>query len=96
MEVYKFNPNSTAPCPDILQGKTEKEFLQSKFDSIIWYQELLHCGTYKLAGWLFNFNDVLKVYVVKQYDGWAEYRALSKTALRKAISGTILKIIEVK
>jgi hypothetical protein len=46
-------------------------------------------------GWCFDFSDILKTFVVKQYGSWTEYKAIDKTALRKMIYGRIDKIIDV-
>lgn len=48
-----------------------------------------------VMGWCFDFSDILKTFVVKQYDNWTEYKAIDKTALRNMIFGRIDKIIEV-
>jgi hypothetical protein len=51
-----------------------------------------------LEGWRFDFSDVLKTFVVKQYNQnqWTEYKATDKSALRGMLYGRIDKIIEVK
>lgn len=48
-----------------------------------------------LMGYRFGFEDVLKTYVVKQYDSWHEYNAPDKTSLRSFIYGRIEKIAEI-
>lgn len=48
-----------------------------------------------LDGWRFDFSDILKTYIVKQYDSYQEYRAIDKTSLRTILYGRIDKIIEV-
>lgn len=48
-----------------------------------------------LMGWCFDFSDILKTFIVKQYDSWTEYKAIDKTSLRKMILGKIDKIVEV-
>ncbi len=48
-----------------------------------------------LMGYRFGFEDILKVYVVKQYDSWQEYNAPDKTSLRSFIYGRIDKITEI-
>ncbi len=32
-----------------------------------------------LQGWMFDFSDILRTYIVKQYGHWAEYKATDKT-----------------
>ncbi|HTO17414.1 MAG TPA: hypothetical protein VLZ83_16735 [Edaphocola sp.] len=48
-----------------------------------------------LMGYRFGFEDILKTYVVKQYDSWQEYNAPDKTSLRSFIYGRIDKIAEI-
>lgn len=48
-----------------------------------------------LSGWRFDFSDVLKTYVVKQYGSYQEYRAIDKTSLRTMLYGRIDRIIEI-
>lgn len=48
-----------------------------------------------LSGWRFDFSDVLKTYVVKQYGSYQEYRAIDKTSLRTILYGRIDRIIEI-
>ena len=48
-----------------------------------------------LMGWCFDFSDILKTFIVKQYGSWTEYKAIDKTSLREMIIGRIDKIIEV-
>lgn len=52
-------------------------------------------GTYKQGGWLFDFNNYLKTYLVKQSDRWEEYKAFDKTSLRTILYGTIQRIVEI-
>ena len=48
-----------------------------------------------LMGYRFGFEDILKAYVVKQYDSWQEYNAPDKTSLRSFIYGRIEQITEI-
>lgn len=48
-----------------------------------------------LSGWRFDFSDVLKTYVVKQYGSYQEYRAIDNTSLRTILYGRIDRIIEI-
>ena len=48
-----------------------------------------------LRGYRFDFADVLKTFVVKQYGHYQEYKAVDKTSLRAMIYGHIDKIIEI-
>ena len=49
-----------------------------------------------LAGYRFDFSDVLKRYFVKQYGHVAEYYAVDKTSLRAFLYGRIDDVVEVK
>jgi hypothetical protein len=65
-----------------------------------WITENVNHNTYfthsiPLSGYHFNFSDILKTYVVKQYGQWHEYRAIDKTGLRSMIYGRIERIVEV-
>lgn len=65
-----------------------------------WITEQVNHNTYfrsaiPLLGWRFDFSDVLKTFLVRQYGRWTEYRAMDKTALRKILFGRIEKIVEI-
>src|SRR5690606_20065947 len=49
-----------------------------------------------LSGYRFDFSEILRTYIVKQYGSYQEYKAVDKTSLRAMIYGRIDKIIEVK
>lgn len=49
-----------------------------------------------LSGYRFDFSEILKTYIVKQYGSYQEYNAVDKTSLRAMIYGRIDKIIEVE
>jgi hypothetical protein len=98
MNYYKFSSTATENTPDILQGKTEVEFLKSKYQKGFAFglDNLHKYGCYKISGWAFDFRDVLRKFVVKQYDNWQEYYAPNKTMLRQSLYGNIQKIVEIK
>lgn len=48
-----------------------------------------------LQGYRFGFEDVLKTYIVKQYDHWQEYNAPDKTSLKTIVYGRIDQIAEI-
>ena len=52
-------------------------------------------GAIPLHGYRFDFADVLKTYIVKQYGHYQEYKAVDKTSLRAMIYGHIDRIIEI-
>lgn len=65
-----------------------------------WVAENVNNNTYfknaiPLGGYRFDFSEILKTYVVKQYGSYQEYRAIDKTSLRAMLYGRIDKIIEV-
>jgi hypothetical protein len=49
-----------------------------------------------VMGWMFDFSDVLKTFLVKQYGRWEEHKGFDKTAIRASLFGRIDHIIEVK
>jgi len=65
-----------------------------------WLCEAVNSNTYfrtavPLQGYRFDFFDVLKKYLVKQYGQWAEYYAPDRTSLRKLLYGRINQIVEI-
>jgi hypothetical protein len=101
MKVYKFafHEGVSETPPDILQGKTEKEFLDYHYQKGCFFgqENLMSHGTYKFMGWAFDFrNDGLKCFWYKQYDYIHEKWAPNVTAMRKAVYGKIDKIMEVE
>lgn len=47
-----------------------------------------------LQGWCFDFINVLRPYLVRQYGHWQEYHATDRTALRTVLYGRIEKIVD--
>ena len=47
-----------------------------------------------VCGWAFDFSDVLKLFLVKQYGRWYEVWATDKTAVRAHVYGRIERIVE--
>ena len=47
-----------------------------------------------VSGWAFDFSDVLKLFLVKQYGRWYEVWATDKTAIRAHVYGRIERIVE--
>ena len=65
-----------------------------------WLAENVRSNTYfrtavPLMGYRFDFSDVLKKYVVKQYGQWTEYYAPDRTSLRSILFGRIQEIVEI-
>jgi hypothetical protein len=48
-----------------------------------------------LMGYCFDFADILRTFIVKQYGSYQEYKAIDKTSLRAMIYGRINRIIEI-
>ena len=71
-------------------NRTEKDWLAENVRSNAYFRTAV-----PLMGWRFDFSDVLKKYVVKQYDHWAEYYAPDKTSLRSVLFGKIDQIVEI-
>ena len=65
-----------------------------------WLCEAVNSNTYfrtavPLQGYRFDFFDVLKKYLVKQYGQWTEYYAPDRTSLRAYLYGRINQIVEI-
>ncbi len=65
-----------------------------------WLAENVRSNSYfktavPLMGYRFDFSDVLKKYVVKQYGQWTEYYAPDRTSLRNILFGRIQEIVEI-
>ena len=71
-------------------SRDEKNWITEKVNSNTYFRNAV-----PLSGWRFDFSDVLKTFVVRQYDRWSEYQAIDKTALRNMLYGRIDKIVEV-
>lgn len=71
-------------------SRDEKNWITNQVNSNSYFNYAI-----PVMGWRFNFSDILKTFVVKQYGRWTEYKAIDKTALRKMLYGRIDKIIEV-
>ena len=83
----------------IIRQKVNENIKLSR-DEKNWITKEVNRNTYftyaiPVMGWCFNFSDILKTFVVKQYGSWTEYTAIDKTALRKMLYGRIDKIVEV-
>lgn len=72
-------------------NRDEKNWVTEQVNQDIYFRNSIPLG-----GWRFDFSNVLKTFVVKQYNQWTEYKATDKTALRSMLYGRIDKIVEVK
>ena len=71
--------------------REEKNWVTEKVNHNAYFKSAI-----PLQGYRFDFSDVLKTYVVKQYGQYQEYKAIDRTSLRAMIYGRIDKIIEDK
>lgn len=71
-------------------NRAEKNWLAEAVNRNVYFKRAV-----PLMGYRFGFEDILKTYVVKQYDRWAEYNAPDRTSLRSIIYGTIDQIAEI-
>ncbi|KAF5065605.1 molybdenum ABC transporter ATP-binding protein [Petrimonas sp.] len=71
-------------------NRAEKNWLTENVRSNAYFRTAI-----PLMGWRFDFSDVLKKFVVKQYDHWFEYYAPDKTSLRNVLYVRIQEIVEV-
>ena len=65
-----------------------------------WLCEAVNSNTYfrtavPVMGYRFDFFDVLKKHLVRQYGQWVEYYAPNPTSLRKLLYGRINQIVEI-
>ena len=65
-------------------SREEKDWLTRNVNSNTYFKSAV-----PLQGWRFDFSDILRTYIVKQYGHWAEYKATDKTALRNFLYGRI-------
>ena len=70
-------------------NREEKDWLTEKVNSNTYFKSAV-----PLQGWRFDFSDILRTYIVKQYEHWAEYKATDKTSLRNFLYGRIDSIVE--
>lgn len=96
MKAHKFSINADGEQPDILNNRTEREFLESKYTKgcIFGLDNLKRYGCYRFMGWSYDFREFLKLYLIKQGGQWQEEYAPNKTLLRKSTYGRIQKIQE--
>lgn len=74
----------------ILMSREQKNWLTNSVNSNAYFKRSV-----PLSGYRFDFSDVLKRYIVKQYGHLAEYYVVDKTALKTILYGRIDEIIEI-
>ncbi len=72
-------------------NREEKNWITERVNNNSYFKSAI-----PLRGWRFDFSDILKTFVVKQYEHYQEYRAIDKTSLRAILFGRVDKIIEIK
>ncbi len=72
-------------------NRAEKNWLAESVNRNAFFKKAI-----PLQGYRFGFEDVLKTYIVKQYDNWTEYNAPDRTSLRSIVYGRIDQIAEIK
>lgn len=98
LKYYKFSDTAATHCPNILNGLSPKQFLDKAYTVSILFglDGLLKTGTYKIAGYSFDFKPFLKRFLINQHGNWIEYYAPNKTKLGAAVYETIDEIVEIK
>lgn len=86
-KVYKLRTRLNEGIP---MNREQKNWLTSNVNGNACFKRAV-----PLMGYRFDFSDVLKRYIVKQYGHLAEYYAVDKTALRAFLCGRIDEIIEI-
>lgn len=71
-------------------ARAEKDWITEAVNQNIFFKNAV-----PLHGYRFSFEDVLRTYLVKQWGGWREYKAIDKTGLRNFIYGRIDNITEI-
>lgn len=71
-------------------SRAEKNWLCEKINSNTYFRTAI-----PLQGWKFDFLDVLKKYLVNQYEHWTAYYAPDRTSLRAYLCGEVKQIVEI-
>lgn len=94
MRVYKFVTWDVNPA---MTDYTLEKFIKNYDKSCSAVHDALAFGHLKLGGWCYDFSDELNKFLYKDYYGdWHEVYAPNKTAIRNAVYGRILKIVELE
>lgn len=72
-------------------SRLEKNWLTESVNNNAYFSSAI-----PLRGYRFDFSDILKIYIVKQYGSYQAYKAVDKTSIRAILHGKIDKIIEEK
>ncbi len=72
-------------------SRAEKNWITEKVNSNTYFKNAI-----PVMGYRFDFSDILRTFLVLQYQQWHEYKAIDKTSLRAMLCGKISLIIEIK
>ena len=72
-------------------NREEQDWLTRNVNSNTYFKSAV-----PLQGWMFDFSDVLRTFLVCQYGCWTEYKATDKTGLRRYLYGRIDNIVELE
>lgn len=70
--------------------RTEKNWITQAVNSNCFFRNAI-----PLLGYRFDFSDILRKFIVKQYNTWYEYYAIDRTSLRAYLYGHIDQIVEI-
>ena len=85
--AFVAEPAATVDHPSICNGKSIKDWLESKYKSSCAFGiDNLTNGVYKLGGWCFDFRPYMKKYIYKSECGIYTAYAPSVKGLRSALS----------
>jgi hypothetical protein len=71
-------------------SREEKNWITEKVNTNAYFKSAI-----PLHGYRFDFSDILRTYLVKQYGRYHEYKAIDRTGLRAMLYGRIDNIIEI-
>lgn len=99
MKYYKFVSWEPWPLEKVLNGEIPRALSEYDNGNKKPFNNLMIATTdpvYKTGGWCFPLAGYLKKYWVKtKYYGILEYYAVNKTAIRKELKSSVIKIVEV-
>lgn len=83
----KFSITAKESYPKILQGGTAQEFLDNLYQDGLRFglRDIMQTGTYKIAGWRFDFREHLHKYIVGNGVSWELMYAPSPEHLSRVL-----------
>ncbi len=67
-------------------SREEKDWITAQVNHNTYFRSAI-----PLLGWRFDFSDVLKTFLVRQYGSWAEYREWIRLHSEKSFSGELTR-----